>query len=507
MLYELRLDIVTGNSNTAELPLRVRAKAPTQRTDINEEKPSNSRRIAAILGSTAAALAVVYGVGAFYFSTHFVPRTTVNGVDASGLTTRELATVLDDAVATYSNHVTGDGLDLTISSSDVELSVNGVALASEALGKTNPFAWPVNLIKGEDLSVDVGVSIDEDLLSYLVADAVWAHNEQAEPPKDASATFDQEQSAFVVVPSELGEALDSDAVRRTVGRNLLSMRPATTLGEDELLRADILDDNETLLSAIDDANSICNMSVPLTLDGKTLLSVTPDIIAQWVSVQDTDYGPQVIVDSDAIHKWSYDNLNDVVNGENETRGWEVSSWDFAQAMAPKLESKDSSALEVPTITTFTRPDESVGHESRGRHIDVNLSTQYARLYDTDGKTVLWRSPFVSGNVAMNHGTPTGEFEINSLERDVTLTGLNDGVEVKEGEAPKPEDYYNSYVRYWMCFYGTELGLHDADWRWQDEFGGDIYLWDGSHGCINLPVEEAGQLFDLLHVGDKVYIHD
>ena len=27
-----------------------------------------------------------------------------------------------------------------------------------------------------------------------------------------------------------------------------------------------------------------------------------------------------------------------------------------------------------------------------------------------------------------------------------------------------------------------IGFHDASWR--DEFGGDIYLTDGSHGCIN-----------------------
>ena len=53
------------------------------------------------------------------------------------------------------------------------------------------------------------------------------------------------------------------------------------------------------------------------------------------------------------------------------------------------------------------------------------------------------------------------------------------------------DGYRSYVNYWMPFY-RGYGLHDATWR--DAFGGDIYLDDGSHGCVNLPLEAAATMF-------------
>lgn len=39
--------------------------------------------------------------------------------------------------------------------------------------------------------------------------------------------------------------------------------------------------------------------------------------------------------------------------------------------------------------------------------------------------------------------------------------------------------YEEKVEYWMPFDGG-IGFHDAPWR--DEFGGDIYLTSGSHGC-------------------------
>ena len=53
------------------------------------------------------------------------------------------------------------------------------------------------------------------------------------------------------------------------------------------------------------------------------------------------------------------------------------------------------------------------------------------------------------------------------------------------------------VEYWMPFvYGQ--GLHDADW--QDAFGGELYKTKGSHGCINLPKEQAKIIYDTIEAG-------
>ena len=46
----------------------------------------------------------------------------------------------------------------------------------------------------------------------------------------------------------------------------------------------------------------------------------------------------------------------------------------------------------------------------------------------------------------------------------------------------------------MPFYGG-YGFHDASWR--SKFGGSIYNYSGSHGCINLPKSKAGTLYDLI----------
>ena len=41
---------------------------------------------------------------------------------------------------------------------------------------------------------------------------------------------------------------------------------------------------------------------------------------------------------------------------------------------------------------------------------------------------------------------------------------------------------------------TDLyGLHDASWR--SNFGGDYYLYAGSHGCVNTPEDAMKTIYD------------
>ena len=41
-----------------------------------------------------------------------------------------------------------------------------------------------------------------------------------------------------------------------------------------------------------------------------------------------------------------------------------------------------------------------------------------------------------------------------------------------------------------------IGLHDASWR--SSFGGKIYIYSGSHGCINLPGKKAAKIYEMIN---------
>ncbi|MEE0027994.1 MAG: L,D-transpeptidase, partial [Atopobiaceae bacterium] len=132
--------------------------------------------------------------------------------------------------------------------------------------------------------------------------------------------------------------------------------------------------------------------------------------------------------------------------------------------------------------------------SMGRYIDVDLEAQFARLFDENGE-VIWETAVVTGDMVEGRSTETGVFSIYSMEQGVTLVGLDE-----DGDG-QPD--YESYVDYWMPFYGG-LGLHDATWRY--DFGGNLYSDNGSHGCVNLPHAKAAELYNMTFVGEKVYIH-
>lgn len=119
------------------------------------------------------------------------------------------------------------------------------------------------------------------------------------------------------------------------------------------------------------------------------------------------------------------------------------------------------------------------------YVELDITRQKVWLY-VNGACVL-ESPCVTGNVNKGNGTPTGTFFLSYKERNATLEG---------------EDY-SSFVGYWMPFNGG-IGFHDATWR--KEFGGNIYLNNGSHGCVNLPLEKAKVLYQYISKSMPIIVY-
>lgn len=137
--------------------------------------------------------------------------------------------------------------------------------------------------------------------------------------------------------------------------------------------------------------------------------------------------------------------------------------------------------------------EGWGWENNGfgsTYVEVDLSLQ--KLFYYQNGQLMMSCPFVSGNISQNYGTATGAYQIVYMAQDVTLKGGN----------KKDKTYYESHVNYWMPFY-ADYGLHDADWR--SEFGGSIYRTSGSHGCVNMPLASAAQLYSLVSSGTPVIV--
>ena len=92
-------------------------------------------------------------------------------------------------------------------------------------------------------------------------------------------------------------------------------------------------------------------------------------------------------------------------------------------------------------------------------------------------------------------TPEGIYSLTYKQADRVLRGAKQADGTYE---------YESHVDYWMPFNGG-IGFHDASWR--SKFGGTIYQYSGSHGCINLPVDKAKLLYEKVYKGMPVLCHN
>lgn len=126
---------------------------------------------------------------------------------------------------------------------------------------------------------------------------------------------------------------------------------------------------------------------------------------------------------------------------------------------------------------------NVEEKKKNPYINVSITEQTLYYYEY-GELIL-TSPVVTG---IHNGTPTGNFKVLNKARNVTLRGSD----------------YESFVNYWIAFKGHAYGLHDASWR--SSFGGNIYKYNGSHGCINMPYYKVQQLYNLVEIGTPVNVY-
>lgn len=110
------------------------------------------------------------------------------------------------------------------------------------------------------------------------------------------------------------------------------------------------------------------------------------------------------------------------------------------------------------------------------YIEVDIGQQ-KMFYYRQGELYL-ETDVVTGK---NKATPEGVNYVYAKQKNRVLRGPG----------------YASPVKYWMPVNGG-IGIHDASWR--DEYGGDIYIRNGSHGCINTPLEIVEQMYEVMEVG-------
>ena len=161
----------------------------------------------------------------------------------------------------------------------------------------------------------------------------------------------------------------------------------------------------------------------------------------------------------------------------KTFGLTLKDSDEVEAINEALDSKISVTMRIPSMSGY----EDIGDDK----ILISIDDQHVWVY-FDGE--LWNESDVVTGRQNVHDTPTGVFYITECINGKYLRGAD----------------YKTWVNKWMRLTTSGIGLHDATWR--SSFGGNIYTYNGSHGCINLPKKFAYDLYEHAYVGLPVIIY-
>ena len=130
-----------------------------------------------------------------------------------------------------------------------------------------------------------------------------------------------------------------------------------------------------------------------------------------------------------------------------------------------------------------------GKKPKGTWVEVCTETQTLYMYV---KNKLYLStPVVTGNYGALATTP-GYHHVLSKQSPSRLRGSYGG------------SSWDVTVNYWLGFTGDGQGIHDSTWR--GAYGGDIYKGDGSHGCVNTPLDKVAKIYKKAYVGMPVIVY-
>lgn len=379
----------------------------------------------------------------------------------------------------------------TMTSSDIRVDEEGLkAILNNQLKELLQRNWSYEL--KNIYSIDVS---EEKIEGYLKNIPIFG--DESNKPKNAYLDFNDENLLYVV-PEVYGVSLDLEDAVEFMSESLSTGQ--TTIDFRELIdrKPEVLSNDTNLNQQKDEINSILRHSIYYELPDGNVYTLNSNIMREWVYID--EYGNYRIELKNNISQF-VDLLSE--KGINKTKNAYFNATNLGQisiSLGRVVEIKIDKEKEMDKILQCLQSDEEEvvlkpnyivpDYTDISTYVELDLSRQEIWMY-VDGKCIA-NSPFVSGDIDGGHATPVGVYYLTYKTTDTYLRGYND-----DGSK------YSSYVNFWMPFNG-DIGLHDAGWR--NEFGGDIYLTNGSHGCINLPYNTAKIIYENINSNIPIILY-
>ena len=447
-----------------------------------------------------------YAVNASRYNSRFLPGTVINGIEVGEMNLDEAEKAIRASEEDYEIKLRfRGGTEEVLTAKDMKLAYPCGKELGSILSEQNRYSWLAREFSDQtEFTLATKMTYNKKALAGALGALPEMQEGNFTRPLDACLEVTPEQE-YLVVPEVEGTELIADTLAKKVGSAVVSgnevldvskikeayKEPAIRTDSKELLdrqaSLNTLMDTNVTVKMSDGSDRVLNSEITkdwITTAPNGMWFVEEPVVrekaAEWIaglakeddnygyyrSFASTNYGMQRF-DTDSLHGHTLDQaaMTDAV---------------------VKLALAGGTGEVQPVYSQF---EDNKDPRFGGTYVEVDIWAQ--RVYYYENYELVYDCNCVTGTEGYR-STPSGIFSIQDKERGRTLNGYS-----SDGSLA-----YSAYVSYWMCFY-PHYGLHDASWR--GSFGGDIYEYDGSHGCVNLPPDEAKMLFNAIEIWTPVIV--
>lgn len=352
----------------------------------------------------------------------------------------------------------------------------------------SPWSWPVRLFKDTVYRPDVHYDWDVDkLIAGLQGLNFMADDYDIKPTNARVSILDD--GSFEVIPAFSGTSVDFDKLFDCVCGCLANGECVLDLDANGcyVSLSDMLE-HDDIVCVSDDISVIRNVQITIDM-GCDKSEIVPESVLSACTYKSDD---KVYLDYDLFFdyvsklKHKYDTIGSVrtfktSNGnvirlsadEQDTfYGWDLNVDQTVAVICELLLSGKSGSVDaVYYHTGFSHDSDNDFGDS---YIELSIKDQHMWVY-LDGKLDI-DTDVTTGKDEPITRTPTGLFHTMDFNTEYQMHGW----------------YGTAFSHYFIRVTPEGVGIHDASWR--SKYGGDYYIKDGSHGCINTPFSAVKHIF-------------
>jgi hypothetical protein len=458
-----------------------------------KKRRKNLILIIALLAVLLGVLIAIFFIGRWYYSMHFLPNTTINGINASDLTADEVRYRLQDKIREYT---------LTLEEREDTEKIYGEQLymqyvddgsVDQLLQDQKSHLWIFSFPREKKLTVRTGYTYDKDSIDTILDQLRCFQEGNVVEPEDAH--IEENGDSYVVIEATQGTKLNREATKAAIEQAVQEGKTSINLAELGLYEsAKQTVDVAELQQQCDTLNTM--MKANITYDFKDRTKVVDSSVVKTF-IRKNDDGNYAL-DENAVADWviamaretdTFGLSHSFKTSTGETielasggdYGWLIARDKTTQKLIADL--KEGKTETIEPEYRYKGTDRST-NDIGGTYCEVNITQQRMWCYQ-DGQLIA-DTPVVTGNEAAGTCTPSGSvWAVDAKKADATFK--TSGV----------------HVDFWLPF-NDGCGIHDASWR--SNYGGSIYKSNGSHGCVNTPHDAAAKIFDVMKIGYPVIVY-